>query len=170
MSLVCYLNFGIIMNPMEVDDAFQFFGMDRNVTEETFKHRFHELALKYHPDKVEFNSDIVFLELMKHRQILAEFFENRHNHEEVFKKTAATDDYALYKEAKQIQNDSILKYFKSREKFNNKTSPNADFEIQLREDLKIAKSKYLELIREHPKSLWIADAGDSIQSIDIWIR
>ncbi|MBP7283183.1 MAG: hypothetical protein KBA66_16480 [Leptospiraceae bacterium] len=158
------------MNQMEVDDAFQFFGLDRVATEEIFKHKFHELALKYHPDKGEFNSDVIFLELMKHRHTLEEFFENRHNHEEVFRKSAATNDYALYKEAKQLQNDSILKYFKEREKFNNKTLPNADFEIQLKEELKIAKSKYLELIREYPKSLWIRDSTDSIQSIDIWLK
>ena len=158
------------MNQMEVDDAFQFFGLDRSITEETFKHRFHELALKYHPDKGEFNSNVIFLELMKHRHTLENFFENRQSHEEVFKKVSPTNDYTLYKEAKQIQNDSILKYFKSREKFNNQTSPNADFEIQLREELKIAKSKYLELIREFPKSLWIRDSTDSIQSIDIWLK
>lgn len=153
---------------MEVDDAFQFFGLEVTVSEEVFKHRFHELALKYHPDKGEFNSEVVFLELMKHRHILEKFFLNRHEHEQAFKKT--TNDYALYKEAKQLQNDSILKYFKSREKFNNQTSPDADFEIQLREELTIAKAKYLKLIEDHPTSLWIADARDSIASIDVWLK
>ena len=156
------------MSSMDIDDAFQFFGLDLNVTEEVFKHRFHELALKYHPDKGEFNSEIVFLELMKHRNTLEKFFENRHEHEQAFKK--ATNDYALYKEAKQLQNDSILKYFKSREKFNNKTSPDADFEIQLKEDLALARAKYQKLIQEHPTSLWIADSKDSIASIDIWLK
>lgn len=39
------------MSAMDVDDAFQFFGLEITTTEEIFKHRFHELALKYHPDK-----------------------------------------------------------------------------------------------------------------------
>ena len=53
------------MSSMDVNDAFQFFGLEVTATEEVFKHRFHELALKYHPDKGEFNSEVVFLELMK---------------------------------------------------------------------------------------------------------
>lgn len=156
------------MSAMDVDDAFQFFGLEITTTEEIFKHRFHELALKYHPDKGEFNSEVVFLELMKHRQTLEKFFETRHEHEEGFNK--ATNDYALYKEAKKIQNDSILKYFKSREKNNNQTSPNADFEIQLKEELTRAKAKYIKLMQEHPTSLWIPDSKDSIQSIDVWLK
>ncbi|MBK7056229.1 MAG: hypothetical protein IPH52_14505 [Leptospiraceae bacterium] len=156
------------MSAMDVDDAFQFFGLEITTTEEIFKHRFHELALKYHPDKGEFNSEVVFLELMKHRQTLEKFFETRHEHEEAFSK--ATNDYALYKEAKKIQNDSILKYFKSREKNNNQTSPNADFEIQLKEELIRAKAKYIKLMQEHPTSLWIPDSKDSIQSIDVWLK
>ncbi len=156
------------MSAMDVDDAFQFFGLEITTTEEIFKHRFHELALKYHPDKGEFNSEVVFLELMKHRQTLEKFFETRHEHEEAFSK--AENDYALYKEAKKIQNDSILKYFKSREKNNNQTSPNADFEIQLKEELIRAKAKYIKLMQEHPTSLWIPDSKDSIQSIDVWLK
>lgn len=156
------------MSAMDVDDAFQFFGLEITTTEEIFKHRFHELALKYHPDKGEFNSEVVFLELMKHRQTLEKFFETRHEHEEAFSK--AENDYALYKEAKKIQNDSILKYFKLREKNNNQTSPNADFEIQLKEELNRAKAKYMKLMQEHPNSLWIPDSKDSIQSIDVWLK
>lgn len=153
---------------MDIEDAFQFFGLDRSATEEIFNRRFHELAFKYHPDRGEFNSNIIFLELMKHRQTLGNFFENRNNHIEAFKKLA--DDFTLYKQAKQLENDAIIKYFKSREKFNNQTAPNADFEIQLREELKTAKTKYLELIREYQNSVWIRDAKDSIQSIDVWLK
>jgi len=156
------------MSAMDVDDALDFFGVDISVSEEAFKHRFHELALKYHPDKGEFNSDIIFLELMKHKHTLDLFFQNRKSHLETFQ--AATSDYALYKEAKQLENESILKYFKSREKFNNQTAPNADFEIQLKEELKVAKSKYLKLLQEHPNSLWIRDSKDSILSIDVWLK
>jgi hypothetical protein len=158
------------MSAMDVDDAFQFFGLELTTTEEIFKHRFHELALKYHPDKGEFNSEVIFLELMKHRNTLEKFFENRHEHEEVFKKTSPNNDYSLYKEAKQLQNDSILKYFKSREKYNNQTTPNADFELQLKEELNLAKAKYTKLIQEHPNSLWVRDSKDSILSIDVWLK
>ena len=156
------------MSAIDVDDALDFFGVDISVTEEVFKHRFHELALKYHPDKGEFNSDIIFLELMKHKHTLDLFFQNRKSHLETFQ--AATNDYALYKEAKQLENESILKYFKTREKFNNQTLANADFEVQLKEELKVAKSKYLQLIQEHPNSLWIRDSKDSILSIDVWLK
>lgn len=156
------------MSTMDVEDAFQFFGLDRDASEENFKHRFHELALKYHPDKGEFSSNVVFLELMKHRAALEKFFEARNAHIEAFKED--TTDYSLYKEAKQIQNESILKYFKTREKFNNQTAPNADFEVQLKVDLTIAKNKYLQLIQKFPNSMWVADSKDSIQSIDVWLK
>lgn len=158
------------MSAMDVDDAFQFFGLELTATEEIFKHRFHELALKYHPDKGEFNSEVIFLELMRHRHTLEKFFENRHEHEEVFKKTSANTDYSLYKEAKQLQNDSILRYFKSREKYNNQTTPSADFELQLKEELNLAKAKYIKLIQDHPNSLWVRDSKDSILSIDVWLK
>lgn len=156
------------MSAMETDDAFQFFGLDRNATEEEMKHRFHELAQKYHPDKGEFNSDVIFLELMKHKATLEKFFETRNEHIEAFKE--ANTDYSLYKEAKQMQNDSILKYFKTREKFNNQTAPNADFEIQLKSDLAVAKTKFLQLLQKYPNSIWVADSKDSIHSIDVWLK
>ncbi len=148
---------------MNVDESLEFFGLKKNYTKEDLKHRFHELAKKYHPDSSEFTSAYIFLEVLKHKEIL----ENNlihHTPKEL------KSDYEIYKEAKKIENDSIRIYFQKRSLNHNLTSPDFDYEIELKKNLSESKFLYEKLISEFPNSIWVTDAKDSIQSLSIWLR
>lgn len=148
---------------MNLDDSIEFFGLKKNYSKEDLKLRFHELAKKYHPDSSEFTSSEIFLEVLKHKEILEN---NLIHHETKELKT----DYEIYKEAKKIENDSIRIYFQKRNLNFNLTSPELDYEIELRKNLLESKTLYEKLISDFPNSIWINDAKDSIQSLSNWLR
>ncbi|HMV78093.1 MAG TPA: J domain-containing protein [Leptospiraceae bacterium] len=161
-------------------NALTFFGLEENFTRDELQRKFHFLALRYHPDKGEFTSDVVFIQLLECRQILEEHLtmQAEAEHEARLSETENSDkepehshnDFYFYKTAKKIENDAILTYFKSRK---NKLRMELDAEknpelMELRTKLERAKQLYSELMERFPDSMWIQDAKNSLTSLEVW--
>lgn len=125
--------------------------------------------MKYHPDRGEFTSDVLFIELVKYREVIEEYLENRENLDS--KSIKNSKDYQIYREAKFIENESILNYFKKRDglKISLKENENPELKI-LKTKLNSAKEKYEEILSNYPKSIWLEDSKNSIQRIEIWFH
>jgi hypothetical protein len=146
-----------------LQDSLDFFELKFNYTKEELKQKYHELAKKYHPDSSEFTSAEIFLEVLKHKEILETNLLSKETKE-------LKTDYEIYKEAKKIENESIRIYFQKRNLNHNLSSPELDYEIELKINLEKAKNLYLKIIYDFPNSIWITDAKDSIQSLSNWLR
>lgn len=167
------------MNPL-FREALEFFGLGSDFDSDDLKKRYHALALKYHPDRGEYTSDVLFVQLLHYKSVLEEILLERMNTVvEDFppkKKTDRTSseksrsDYEIYKTAKKIENDAILQYFHSR-----KNNLQMELSIEKNPELKIlltnlekAKALYELLLKDHPSSIWIRDAKDSLESMKVW--
>ncbi|MBE7411651.1 MAG: molecular chaperone DnaJ [Leptospiraceae bacterium] len=150
-------------------DAVLFFGLEKNFSRKEFQKAYHALSMKYHPDRGEFTSDVLFIELVKYREVIEEYLENRENLDS--KSIKNSKDYQIYREAKFIENESILNYFKKRDglKISLKENENPELKI-LKTKLNSAKEKYEEILSNYPKSIWLEDSKNSIQRIEIWFH
>lgn len=150
-------------------DAILFFGLEVNFSRQEFHKAFHNLAMRYHPDRGEFTSDVLFVELIRYKVILEEYLEIRENrnHENAKK----SKEYEIYKEAKRIENEAVLSYFKQRDgqQILLQEQENPELKV-LKSRLTVAKNKYQTIILNHPESVWVEDSKDSIHRIDIWLR
>lgn len=179
--------------------ALEFFGLDTGFSEEEFKNRYRELAKKYHPDSSEFTSPILFNELMRSKTVLENYLEekkttlsfekkreansknqnqestrNPNNQQESqpeqFSQSKKDEAYELYKIAKEIENEAILEYFEKTK--GNPVFLEADQNPPLRrllEKLERPLQNYKRIIRDFPRSIWVADAEDSIRRINVWL-
>ncbi len=158
------------MNPL-FQEALDFFGLSSNFQLEDLKKRYHTLALKYHPDRGEYTSDVLFVQLLHYKSILENsLLEKMNIVTEDSPKQKIHSDYEIYKSAKKIENDAILQYFESR-----KNNLQVELHIEKNPELKVlllnlekAKVLYEKLLKEHPTSIWAKDAKDSLESLKVW--
>ncbi|MCC5815920.1 MAG: DnaJ domain-containing protein [Leptospira sp.] len=162
---------------MEEEDllelALDFFGFERNFTEEDFKNRYRELAKKYHPDSSEFTSNILFNELNRSKTILEDFLGLKKQKEPTEYPPSKIKDlsYELYKLAKDIENRAILTYFEKTKGNPVYLNPEENPPLrELKESLEIPIQNYKKIIQEYPESIWVTDAQDSLRRLSIWIR
>lgn len=153
----------------KLKEALDFFHLEKNFSLPDLQSRYRELAKKYHPDKGEFTSEVLFIQLLEYKQILEKYLLENENKPIGFENKKESD-YEIYKKAKQIENDAILNYFNSR-----KNIPSVELDLEknpelkiLIEELKKAKALYEELIKKFPNSIWTRDAKDSIESMKVW--
>ncbi len=146
---------------MSIQTSLDFFDLEIDFTLSQLKEKYFNLAKKFHPDTGEYSSDDVFIEVLKHKVILENFLYSKNTN------IVAESDYKLYKIAKQIENEAIRLYFGERKNNFNNSSP--DIEIKLKNQLFEAKILYEKLKLDFPKSIWLLDSEDSIDSIDNWL-
>lgn len=152
-------------------DALSFFALGEKFTPDDLKKSFHELALKFHPDRGEFTSPVLFQELLKYHEVLETFSEIKIHSAGKIPQEHSDQEYTLYKKAKFIENEAILSYFKSRAgsgvRLNEENNP--DLSV-LRKKLEIAGQIFLEVTRNFPGGIWEKDSLDSIRRIRVWME
>jgi hypothetical protein len=163
----------------ELEDALLFFSLPKAFTKEELKRRYRELALKYHPDRGEYTSDVLFVQLMNYYSYLENYLNLfysesfgvsndsvLHNSNQKITK----DEYKIYKEIKTRESESILYYFKSRKNLPSvELDPKKNPELnELRVKLDKIKKDYNEFIKLYPNSIWVADILDSIENLKVW--
>ncbi len=157
------------MEKSDLLNAIEFFGLEKNFSRKEFHKTFHSLALKYHPDKGEFTTDVLFIELVRYKEILEIFLENKERLSD--DKNKNSKEYGIYKEGKSIESEAFLSYFKKRDGQKIKLSEKENPELkELKIKLGLAKEKLEQIIREYPNSLWAEDSKDSIHRIEIWLK
>lgn len=145
------------------------------ITEELINKRFHELALKYHPDSGDYTTPEMFNRLILYRDIL-----KKHAAQEIHftnsidtqNENTILDDFGLYKKAKKIENDAILKYFNATEGnriyLDAKENPPLQ---ELQESLKNTIVLYTRILEEFPESMWKRDIETSLKKIrNSWLK
>ncbi len=153
----------------KLQEALDFFHLKKNFSFLDLQSRYRELVKKYHPDRGEYTSTVLFIKLLEYKQILEKYLLENENEQFNFENTKASD-YELYKKAKQIENDAILSYFNSRKNISIvelNLERNPELKILI-EELKKSKTLYEELIKKFPNSIWIRDAKDSMESMKVW--
>lgn len=156
----------------EIHEAILFFQLEEIFSLEDVKKRYRELALKFHPDRGEYTSDTLFIQLLEYKSILETYLEEREFSEEKEHIPTKNKDYQIYKEAKKIENAAILKYFQSRKKalqMELKAEKNPQLQ-ELQSQLEKARLLYQHLIDKFPDSIWLRDAKDSLESTKVWFK
>ncbi|TGN16906.1 J domain-containing protein [Leptospira idonii] len=181
-----------------LDEALSFLGLKGDSSEDDLKSQYHKLAKKYHPDGGEFTSEILFQELQKHYEFLKKFWErngsfdafslgkgrsSRQDHSfshepEAAREGAGKDTssslvpdpiFSMYKTAKEEETRAILNYFEKTklDPMNlNHAKNNALAELRTRLD-PVCKV-YLDIVQNHPKSIWVGDSKDSLARLSVW--
>ena len=95
----------------ELEDALLFFSLPRSFTKEDLKRRYRELALKYHPDRGEYTSDVLFVQLMNYYSYLDNYLNIYYSESESQSTDSVLqnpnqkiikDEYKIYKEGVRI--------------------------------------------------------------------
>lgn len=162
---------------LELEDALLFFSLSKTFTKEELKKRYRELALKYHPDRGEYTSDVLFVQLMNYYSYLDNYLNLYYSENEIQSNDFVTqnqkvtkDEYKIYKEIKTRESEAILSYFKSRKNLPSvELDPKKNPELnELRIKLDKIKKDYNDFIKQYPSSIWVADILDSIENLKVW--
>lgn len=147
-----------------LEEALQFFDLDEHFTEQKLNERFHELAVKYHPDKGEYSSTEIFCRIMEYRQVLKEYSQGK-------PQPSAENDYDLYRLAKKVEREALETYFEQTRGntiwIDAKDNPPLR---ALRLELFRAIELYDRIIRIFPDSIWTQDSIASMEKISVWMR
>ncbi|TGL99748.1 J domain-containing protein [Leptospira jelokensis] len=74
-----------------------------------------------------------------------------------------------YKMAKEKETEAILRYYEKRNLHPIELSSSLNKElVQLQKDLEPVLQVYLSITKEHPTSLWAADAKSSLERLRVW--
>lgn len=157
------------MNREELTQAIAFMGLDADYSHEQLKKNYRELALKYHPDRGEYTSEVLFLELVRYKTILELNLEEQEPFIEKAQTEPPQDEYQLYRQAKNIENDAIYQYFQKRsgEPMALDESINPDLK-KLRYKLENSVRLYQQLLQNYPTTIWKQDVKDSLERIKVW--
>lgn len=163
------------MNTNDLENALLFFSLNPNFSKDDLKKKYRELALKYHPDRGEYTSDVLFIQLMNYNSILEDYLTSKIDFDNNIvsqKISNQKKEYSLYKEAKYRESEAVLKYFNSRKNIPNvELNENRNKELlELREELEAVRNSYHEFIKNFPESIWIPDILDSLENIKVWWR
>ncbi|MBM9499508.1 molecular chaperone DnaJ [Leptospira sp. 201903071] len=159
-----------------LERALEFLGLEPGFSEEELKSRFYLLSKKYHPDTGEFSNDSLFKELIEYRDVLYSYLEKEtfqkenvvsHSSDANFQKS----DYDIYKLARDSYDFAIHEYYKITDgnPIFLKGEENPALR-KLRNSLLSSKSHFEELVRSFPQSIWIADAKNTLQKIEVWFK
>ncbi len=155
-----------------LDEAKAFFGITEPFDLADVKELYHKLAKKYHPDTGEYTSDILFLELKRHYEVLKNHLSFPSEKKEFQSEHAIRQKdkvFLLYKENKQRETEAILEYYESRSNLPIQLSDTENLDLtKLRKALEPVVATYLKILEHNPESIWIPDIKDSVQRLKVW--
>lgn len=156
-----------------LEEALAFFALDRSVSQDQIKERYHVLAKKYHPDSGEFTSPVLFQELQKYYEVLvqAEFAKDQIPNIPYSKPDKQRKDqtFEKYKKAKEWETIAILDYYE-KTKYQPlvlKAEENPAL-MELRKTLLPVIKELEDIVLEKPPSIWVNDARDSLKRLSVW--
>lgn len=163
----------------DIENALLFFSLSKPFSKDDLKKRYRELALKYHPDRGEYTTDVLFVQLMNYYSNLENYLDLHLSEEgspqfnSVIQNSASNstkDEYKIYKEIKSKESEAILAYFKSRKNLPTvELDPKKNPELnELRTKLDKIKKDYHEFIKNYPQSIWVADIIDTMENLKVW--
>ena len=159
----------------DLEDALLFFSLSITFEKEDLKKRYRELALKYHPDRGEYTSDVLFVQLMHYHSYLESYL-NKKEHSHEFSSTVSPkpnrEEYNLYKDLKYRENEAVLHYFNSRKNLKVvELDERKNKELaELKGKLEKIKQEYEDFIRTYPHSIWNQDIIDCIENLKVWFK
>ncbi|PJZ76081.1 molecular chaperone DnaJ [Leptospira neocaledonica] len=150
--------------------ALDFYGLPKKFDANLVRSRFRELSRKYHPDSGEYETDLLFKELVQLRDVLLSFLETETS--TILENVKEDPDgFQIYKLAKQKAAKAIEKYFQFTEGnpvFLKKEDNPAL--LRLREELETAKEELEEFLEKFPKSIWKEDTETTLKKIKVWFK
>ncbi|XDD51986.1 molecular chaperone DnaJ [Leptospira sp. WS92.C1] len=157
-----------------LERALEFLGLEPGFSAEDLKSRFYLLSKKYHPDTGEFSNDFLFKELIEYRNVLHSYLEQKTFQKSDISRRSSVEtkaDYTVYKQARDIYDFAIHEYYKITDgnPIFLKGEENPALR-KLRSSLELAKKGFEELILFYPNSIWIGDAKDTLQKIEVWFK
>jgi len=157
---------------------FFFFSLPVSFVKEDLKKRYRELALKYHPDRGEYTSDVLFVQLMQYHSFLESYLDKKDTQEipqEVLSPVSMKpnrEEYNHYKDLKHRENEAILYYFNSRKNLKSvELDERKNKELaELKGKLEKIKHEYEDFTKSYPNSIWNQDIIDSIENLKVWFK
>ncbi|TGL29815.1 molecular chaperone DnaJ [Leptospira koniambonensis] len=150
--------------------ALDFYGLPKKFDANLVRSRFRELSRKYHPDSGEYETDIMFKELVQLRDVLLsslqdESFAILENSKE------DPEGFQFYKLAKQKAAQAIERYFQFTDgnPVYLKKEDNPAL-LRLRQELETAKNELEEFLAKFPKSIWKEDTETTLKKISVWFK
>jgi hypothetical protein len=162
----------------DLEDALLFFSLPLSFEKEDLKKRYRELALKYHPDRGEYTSDVLFVQLMQYHSFLESYLDKKDSQEipsEVLSPVSTKpnrEEYNHYKDLKYRENEAILYYFNSRKNLKAvELDERKNKELaELKGKLEKIKQEYEDFTKTYPNSIWNQDIIDSIENLKVWFK
>ncbi len=162
----------------ELEDALLFFSLPLSFEKEDLKKRYRELALKYHPDRGEYTSDVLFVQLMQYHSFLESYLDKKDSQEIPLEVQSTVsikpnrEEYNHYKDLKYRENEAILYYFNSRKNLKAvELDERKNKELaELKGKLEKIKQEYEDFTKTYPNSIWNQDIIDSIENLKVWFK
>ncbi|GBF37751.1 molecular chaperone DnaJ [Leptospira johnsonii] len=150
--------------------ALDFYGLPKKFDANLVRSRFRELSRKYHPDSGEYETDLLFKELVQLRDVLLSSLENE-TFVSLENSKEDPEGFQFYKLAKQKAANAIEKYFQFTDgnPVYLKKEDNPAL-LRLREELKAAKEELEEFLGKFPKSIWKEDTETTLKKISVWFK
>lgn len=150
--------------------ALDFYGLPKKFDANLVRSRFRELSRKYHPDSGEYETDLLFKELVQLRDVLLSSLETE-TFAIIENSKEDPEGFLFYKLAKQKAANAIEKYFQFTDgnPVYLKKEDNPAL-IGLREELKTAKEELEEFLEKFPKSIWREDTEITLKKISVWFK
>lgn len=162
----------------DLEDALLFFSLPLSFEKADLKKRYRELALKYHPDRGEYTSDVLFVQLMQYHSFLESYLDKKDSQvipSEVLSPVSTKpnrEEYNHYKDLKYRENEAILYYFNSRKNLKAvELDERKNKELaELKGKLEKIKQEYDDFTKTYPNSIWNQDIIDSIENLKVWFK
>jgi hypothetical protein len=162
----------------DLEDALLFFSLPLSFEKEDLKKRYRELALKYHPDRGEYTSDVLFVQLMQYHSFLESYLDKKDSQEILLEVLSTVsikpnrEEYNHYKDLKYRENEAILYYFNSRKNLKAvELDERKNKELaELKGKLEKIKQEYEDFTKTYPNSIWNQDIIDSIENLKVWFK
>lgn len=152
--------------------ALDFYGLPKKFDADLVRSRFRELSRKYHPDSGEYETDLLFKELVQLRDVLLLSLETQEDN--AVQELSSNEDregFLPYKDAKKKTADALERYFQFTEgnPVYLKGEDNPALR-KLREELADIRRDWTGFIEEYPRSIWREDAEKTLKKLSVWFK